>query len=126
MKDVKVEKTEVLSILKQNREKHRGIFLEALDGYKARVTQILEEKLAAAKAGKYFKLYIMLAEPIDQTKDYDRAIKMLEMSVDTELTLSEADFRAYIFDDWSWKSQFLASNAAYSMTATAALDSIEE
>ncbi len=33
-----------------------------------------------------------LVQPVDQTKEYDRAIKMLEMCVDETIELSGAEF----------------------------------
>jgi hypothetical protein len=47
------------------------------------------------------------------------------MSTDTVVELSEQEFRQYVMDDWSWKHNFLASNAMYSAAATRALSAEE-
>lgn len=117
MNSVRVNKAHLLTKLKENREKHRAIFLEALEGYRKEAIRQLEAQLARAKSSKKFTVYINLTQPSDQTKDYDRAIGMLNMSLDTEIALSEQDYKNYVLDDWTWKSQFLASNSAYSATA---------
>lgn len=121
MENIKVQKQQLLVTLRVNREKHRAIFMEALDGYKAAVIKALESSLEKAKNGQRILLHFQLQEPADQTKDYDRVIRMLEMSVDDLIELDEHSFTQYVMDDWNWKRQFLTSNSAYSATATSLL-----
>lgn len=125
MQTIMVHKEKLLEVLRKNREGHRKIFEEALDGYRKEVVKRLDEQLARAKAGKRVYLAFQIVEPQNQTKDYDRAIGMLEMSIDDEISLSESDFRNYVMDDWNWKHQFLSSNAMYSGSAASSLDSME-
>lgn len=117
MENVRVNKSEILDVLKKNRETHRKIFLEALTGYRETAIKLLEEKLALARSGKRIELSFRLTQPMDQTSDYDRAIRMLEMSINQDIELSEHDFENYVMDNWDWKRQFLSSNSAYSSTA---------
>jgi hypothetical protein len=56
-------------------------------------------------------------EPVDQTREYNKVIRMLEMSTEDVIELQEHEFSQYVLDDWGWKGQFLASNSAYSSTA---------
>ena len=121
MNIVKIKKADLLKVLKENRAAHRKIFEEALVGYKKKVIELLDKKLQEARTGIRVRMVFNLIEPQDQTKDYDRAIRMLEMSIEKVIELSEQDFKAYVMDDWSWKFQFLSSNSAYSSTATAML-----
>lgn len=117
MNAVKVSKTELLTTLKANRDNHRKIFLEAQEGYRAAAIAELDKMLAEARAGLKVRRSLTLVEPSDQTRDYDRAIRMLEMAQDEVVELEEHDFMQYVMDDWSWKKQFLHSNFAYSATA---------
>ena len=121
MENIRVNKAELLTTLEANRTKHRQIFEEACDGYQKAVIKELETQLRRAKEGIRQTMIISIPAPIDQTKEYDRAIAMLKMSVDTEVLLSEADFQCYVLDDWKWKQQFLTSSRAYSQMAAAAL-----
>ncbi len=114
MNAIKVSKTTLLATLRTNRDKHRQIFLEAQQGYRIAVITELDNMLAEAKAGKKIRRSVTLTEPMDQTKDYDRAIAMLEMSVETEVSLEEHDFQQYVLDEWTWKRQFNTSNMLYS------------
>lgn len=121
MDSIKVNKSELLTVLRENREKHRAIFLEATEGYRLAAIDELDKMLKDAKQGRQIRRSLSLVEPQDQTRDYDRVIRMLEMSQDDVVELAEHDFMQYVLDDWSWKRQFLLSNTAYSTTATAML-----
>jgi len=118
MKAIKVDKVTLIKTLEQNRQKHRAIFEEALEGYKTAIIAWLEKRLELVKQGKIINHYIQMEQPKDQTKDYDRAIGMLKLSLDKQIELTEQDYSQYVLDDWSWKKQFLHSNSAYSKTAT--------
>ena len=117
MQSIKVSKATLLAVLVKNRAAHRAIFEEAMDGYRKEVIKQLDAQLNRAKAGKRVNLAFALYEPQDQTKDYDRAIGMLEMSLEDDILLAENDFKCYVLDDWSWKQKFLASNSTYSKMA---------
>jgi len=117
MEVVSVKKEELLSTLRKNREEHREIFLEALGGYHKAALKALQERVNEAKENKRISLHFVLVQPKDQTKQYDRVIKMLEMSVDSVVKLTEQEFANYVMDDWSWMDQFLTSNSGYSALA---------
>jgi hypothetical protein len=121
MENVTASKAEVLKALRANRDAHRGIFEEAVAGYRDEVTRQLEDFLDRIKSGQRMRIYLDLPEPLDHTKDYDRAIKMIELSVNDTIELSEMDVKQYVMDDWVWKQQFLASNSSYSATAATQL-----
>ena len=124
MENVTVTKSALLEALKENRDAHQAIFEEALDGYKAETERLLKEHLKAVRSGKVQAIYVNLPVPEDHTRDYDRAIRMIDMSVDSEITIDETSFRQYVMDDWRWKHQFLSSNSTYSATAKGMLDSL--
>lgn len=116
MNAVTVSKKILLSKLKQNRETHLEIFLEAQKGYREAAIVALDKMLDDAKSGKRFQTTIRLVAPMNQTKDYDRVIAMMEMSIDDEIRLTEHEFQMYVLDQWDWKSLFSTSNRAYSAT----------
>lgn len=122
MKEVTVKKRDLTEKLTANRAAHRAIFDEAVAGYQAMAEKLLEQHLAEVRAGKMKVVNVFLDVPEDHTRDYDRVLGMLEMSVADEVTLSQQDFAMYVQDDWSWKRQFLTSNSTYSGTAARALE----
>lgn len=113
MNKITVNKSELLDALRQNRKEHRATFERALEGYRKEVIRLLENAIEDAKAGRRVQRHINIVEPIDQTSDYDRVIRMLQMSVDEKVELTEQQFAQYVMDDWSWKQQFTASTSQY-------------
>jgi hypothetical protein len=110
---VTVRRTELLEKIKKNREEHRTLFEKALVGYRDMAIAELDRALEDAKKGKRICRHLSLEEPVDHTRDYDRIITMLEMSVGNEVKITEAQFGQYAMDDWSWKNQFTATNSRY-------------
>ena len=73
MESIKVQKADLLKVLRENRAKHRQIFEEAIEGYRKTVIAEFERRLDDAKSGRKINIYFALPQPQDQTKDYDRA-----------------------------------------------------
>jgi len=114
MNSVKVKKSHLLDILKNNRHDHRNIFIDAQAKYKEAVIAELEKSLADARAGKQVDYILRLVQPEDHTRDYDRVIRMLELSIDEVIEMPERDFTQYVLDEWAWSHQWAASVSNYS------------
>jgi hypothetical protein len=99
--------------LKKNRAEHRKIFEEALVGYRNRVIEELDRRLKDAKAGRKIDTRIYLTEPEDHTREYDRAIDMLEMHTEPEIELTREEFVRLARDEWEWMDQFIATSSTY-------------
>lgn len=119
MASLLIERDTLVEILKKNREAHRGIFEEALEGYREHAVKWLNERLDDIKYGRIPKLYFHGAVPEDHTKDYDRVIRMFEMTAETQIRLEEREYSQYVEDNWSWDERFLNSTAGYSKVAAA-------
>ena len=115
MQEVRLQKAKLLEIIHKNRAEHHAIFLEAQKKYREVAIKLLDRQLAAAREGKPFLLreFIALVQPVDHTADYDRAIQMLELSVDDVITLSTMDFSNLVQDQWQWTQQWATSTSRY-------------
>lgn len=113
MNAIKVKKDVLLSKLRENRRTHSTQFEKASNGYRTKVIEALEAQLKDARAGKLPRLIFNLPMPIDQTAAYDRAIGMLELTVEKIIELEEHDYQQYVLDQWSWSAQTTATNSAY-------------
>jgi hypothetical protein len=51
--------------------------------------------------------------PENHTKEYERAIRMMNASVYDEVKLSEHEFDSYVLNNWEWKNKFVVSNSLY-------------
>jgi len=119
--NIKVKRVELLAKITENREKHRKIFLEALDGYQKKMIKVLLQMLKDVRKGKKIHHVIALPLPQDMTHSYDTVIGMLEMSAEEEIKLSSTDFSKFVEDKWEWSRNFLNSNSPYSTMAMTAL-----
>lgn len=122
MRPVRVNKAQLLEKLRANRDAHHGIFVEALEGYRAKAIEVFNQELDKVRNGKSFRSYVQLQEPEDHTRDYDRVIGMLELSEDDVVELDEQSYVELVQDDWAWKRQFIRTNAAYSARAARLLE----
>jgi hypothetical protein len=115
MKDVRIKKNDLIGIIMKNRDEHREIFLAAQKKYREIVITLLDEKLRTAREGKPFVLreIVALVEPVDHTRDYDRALQMLDLEVEAIVVLSTADFSNLVQDQWQWSHQWAVSNSRY-------------
>lgn len=116
MKSVKLKKKELLKIVRENREKHIGQYAESVEDYKTAAVKLAKEHVELAKTGelnKIAKIKAMPSAPASYEKEYDRAIRMLELSVDDVIELEEDVFNQLVLDEWAWKHQFVASASLY-------------
>ncbi|MCP5058990.1 MAG: hypothetical protein GY937_19985 [bacterium] len=113
MKTVKVEKIGLKRALEQNLRKHRSDFEDALEGYKKRAVELLEEHIERIRNGKVEEVYVQLPRPVDHTPEYKRALAMVGASVDDQIELSKDEFAQLWLDDWSWKREFLETSRMY-------------
>lgn len=130
MEMILVDKTVLLGALQANKAQHRAQFEEAqvtfralviekLDEYRAECERVLDERMRQAREGGVVTLrfalpsLVRVPEPVDYTKDYDRAIRMLEWEEREKVEISEADFRSYVDNDWGWMADFAANTIGY-------------
>lgn len=114
--DVRVPKDKLLTQLQENRDAHRSLFEEAMEGYKVESIKILEDHIDRIKGNEPKKVAVSLPLPEDHTDDYNRVIQMVEWSMDDEVWLTGYEFDQYIRDNWAWKEQFLTTASHYGAT----------
>jgi len=116
MRSVKVEKSELMSILQENKKKHIKEYDEAVKDYKKAALKVAKEHVELAKSGdldQIAKIKAMPQRPFSYEDSYNRAIRMMELSVDNVIELEEQIFNQLVLDEWSWKNAFVATGALY-------------
>lgn len=116
MRSVKVEKAELMKILLDNKKKHVKEFDESVKDYKKAALKLAKEHVDLAKTGdldKISKIKGMPQRPTSYEDSYNRAIRMMELSVEDVIELEEQIFNQLVLDEWSWKNAFVASSAMY-------------
>ena len=110
---VNVLKKDLLAALSANREAHLAEFEEADGAYRGTVIEALEARVKQIKDGGKINVSFSLPKPRSHVKDYDRAIKMLELHQDVSMKLGMDAYRQYVEDDWDWQNEFKHVNSSY-------------
>ena len=110
---VVMPKDKVQAIILTNRDAHRAVFDEAMDGYEARSIELLQQHIDRIKRGKRERIVVSLPVPEDHTDDYDRVLSILEHDTREEVELDARLFDQYVRDNWSWKGEFTATTSMY-------------
>lgn len=116
MRSVKVNKAELMKILQDNKKKHVKEYEESVKDYKKAALKVAKEHVELAKSGdldKIAKIKAMPSRPNSYEDSYNRAIRMMELSVDDVIELEEQIFNQLVLDEWSWKNAFVATSAMY-------------
>lgn len=113
MFQTQVNRRELVEVLRSNRDKHRGIYKEALVAYKAAVIAETTRQLDEFSAGKIVRIAINLPVPEDHTEDYDAVIGLMELSAEETVTLNTDDYACYYLDQWQWRRAWLANTSSY-------------
>ena len=115
---VTVDKTKLLKKLKQNREVHKENYKNAHEGWVLTMKDLSAVLNKEASDGRISEDTIgdLLRDrtpPSDHTDEYSRAIDMMEMSEDLNISMDQFTFDQYVRDNWTWKETWSMSNTKY-------------
>lgn len=115
---VRVKKDDLIETVTRHRDEHVAIFKEAITAW-ARVLRdgLVAANNAAGDGSDSVRVVVNNPRPYNHTKDYDRIIRMLDLSVDDVIDLNETEFACIMMDDWSWQRDFLLIASRYSAKA---------
>ena len=111
--DLVIKREQLISILKDNRKDHHEKFVKAVAIYKEKAVEVLKRNIDNISSGKKLRVYFVLPVPEEHLKDYDRAIRSLELDARDEIKLTEQDARNYVDDFWGWSQSYLSNTTAY-------------
>lgn len=114
MRTVRINKGDLVNTLIKNRNAHKAEYEEAVKGYCTKMVEFLKEKAGLLAMGYPHEVIVSDFPPENHTDDYNRALKMLEMSVDSTVELTEVEFRQLVEDEWNWRVTFKAASMKYS------------
>lgn len=116
MNAIKMNRPELLDIVRVNKEKHIAEFIEAVADYKLLVMKIAQSNLKLAKTAdleEFKNIKSVPASPVSYEDSYRRAIRMLELSIEDIIEVEEDVFNQLVLDEWSWKRGFTAATMSY-------------
>ena len=116
MDKVKVNKEDLISILKTNRDQHGKDYNDAVGGYLMTVEAELKKTLRKVRKGEEFDLYFRdLSKPDSHVKEYNDVIDMLSVSKDDDVNISMEDYLKYYKNEWNWCVSWSSQNTGFLM-----------
>ena len=119
--EIKVAKANLIDVLRKNRRKHGQQYWEAELGYRGAVrNELIRLLLIAENEKQKVQAHLTLPDspPVLHDDDYARAIAMVEMSSDKDISLDETDFEQFVENKWHWSSSFSSSCSSYSSSSS--------
>ena len=115
MNSIKMNRLELLDIVKENKNKHIKEYIESVEDYKVAALKITQLNFKMAKTAELekFKFKSIPSKPTSYEDNYTRAIRMLELSVEEIIDVEEHIFNQLVLDEWGWKQQFSTLTASY-------------
>lgn len=114
MRSVKIKTKELLEVLRGNLAQHIIDFDEAYSAYAEAATKELEAAYIDAKDNRVItRNPIKAVEPHSYEDSYITVIRMLEMSDDKVVELTQQEFSQYVEDRWAWKEAFTLTSSLY-------------
>jgi hypothetical protein len=137
---IKVSKSELLTIVRDNKKKHDEIYEAAEAGYWLEAEEYLKkfqkEQLTSMKknyqksvkdlkkqVSKELRLvdqkkrdgfsYMRKPFPENHSDDYQGTIRKLELCVEPEIELVDGEFDCFVRNKWTWRQSFLSTNSSY-------------
>ena len=127
VKTVIVERKRLQETLATNLEIHKKEFTEAMEGYRAAQADKIRLISKAAQTAvadpteenrkDVHQAYVEfrdLERPVDNSKSYTQAIRLMEWETREEIELSINDFECYVEDNWTWSRSFKSAHSNYS------------
>lgn len=120
MNKSKVNVSDAIAKLKDNRRDHIKEYKKAKKGYRKAVRAALKKHLAIVESKDWdfdrFQIALHMPKPTSWEKDYDRAIEQLQWALDAGeqvVELDSSDFNRFILNDWEWQQQFAGTTTMY-------------
>lgn len=77
----------------------------ATEAWQEAAKAFAEDLLERVNQGDYTNLSFTVACPVDNSKEINRAIRMVECSVEDVITLDESTFNQWVLGEWSFRNR---------------------
>lgn len=111
--DMNVRVAELQRIVQTNRDEHEALYAEAVEAYREQALSKLNEYIDDAKTGAIVRVIWALPFPEQHLDDYDRVLRMLELTVDDIVQLTDEEVAQFVMNDWQWGFSWAANTIAY-------------
>ena len=111
-RETKVNKSELILKIKQNKENHVKEYDKAVIAYKEEALKQLNAQIKKVEEGA-LDAKLDLITPINNAESYDKIIEMFEWEVEDQVVLKQDEFNEYVQDETEFAMQAKFSNMMY-------------
>lgn len=115
-----VDVDDLIAVVRENMDDHREAYEDTLAGFLKAAGKALDEMVAKVARRELVNLRFTLPIPEDHTRDYERVLKLLEMTKDAgqdTVLLLENEQSMYVMDEWGWQKAFSQTSTFYSASS---------
>ena len=110
---IKVKKEDLIETIKKNKKNHIEVYEKAVVAYKEEALEQLDNLTGEVQNGA-LDIRLDLVTPINNEKSYDGIIEIFEWEIESEVELSQEEFRQYVQDETDFAVQADMANMMYS------------
>lgn len=111
-RQIKIKKKELITKLRENKEKHIKDYNEAVVAYKKKAQEELVKSQKRLNEGA-LDIKIVLVTPVNKSEEYDKIIEMFNWEVEELISLSQGEFNEYIHDESDFSKASFLANSTY-------------
>lgn len=109
-----ISKDKIILKIKENFEKHKLEYVEAVRLYKIEADKQLHKQLEDLFSGS-IKIHLNLIEPIDNSHHYNNLIQMFQLEENSKVSLTHLEFDEYILDENEELNKIKEVNSIYKL-----------
>lgn len=111
-KEIKINKSDLIKRIEQNKIKAKESFDLAVEAYKIEAKDQLEEQLKLLSTEE-LDVSLELTLPVDRTEEFDNLLELFNWEISETVELTKQEFDAYVLDKTHTNIQAQASNSFY-------------
>jgi hypothetical protein len=107
MKEIIVDKAELITAIESNLEKYKKLYSQVCEDYFVVTTHKLQNALLSLEKKEEHDCYLSFTFPKNQENSFHKIIGMLKMHISDTIVLDESEYSKYILNEWDWKRSFI-------------------
>lgn len=110
-----MDRDQLLDKVRENRANHESAYQEASRIYRQEAAQWYRGEAERIEQDSDLapRKHCPLPVPQSYVSHYDRAIRMLEWSIDSAVPVDEQTFAQLVLDDWDWSGEWRRTMSNY-------------
>lgn len=109
--NVRINKDQLIEVVKKNKEKHENDFKQAQEDYVIALGECIKELRHEYKKDPFnvnvYGIFNELSKPESHVDEYETVLQILSFSVEKEVTITFHQFQNWVQDRWNWSAGFI-------------------